>query len=414
MKLSRRAFLMALGLGSAGLVGVRLGLPRWLAARPVRSIEELPDEARALVAAAFADVRADRVVDLHVHALGLGGESSGCWVNPRFRSHWHPVQRLVFELYLGAAGVRDDASADRAYVERLLALQRAANPAGRLLLLAFDAWVGEDGVEDRSASMFVVPDEHVCALARAHPELLACASVHPYRPDALERLERARAAGAVAVKWLPNAQNIDPAAQRCRPFYRRLAELGLPLLVHTGDERAVWNAAGAELGNPQRLEPALEEGATVVALHCASLGECADRTRGGARRSAFELFVELLARAPGPGRLFGEISAVTLLNRGAKPLEVLLERTDLHERLLDGSDYPLVALDPLTSLGQLERRGFLDPADRTPLRAVFEANPLLFDFVLKRRLRLVRPEGARAFRPEVFETARLFDKLSGR
>lgn len=411
MRLSRRALLSGLGLGGVGLVGVRLGLPRWLAARPVRPIEELPDEARALVAAAFEGLRREEVVDLHVHALGLGGEASGCWVNPAFRSPWRPVQRLLFELYLGAAGVPEDESADRVYVERLLALQRAANPAGRLLLLAFDAWVGEDGREDRSASMFVVPDEHVCRLARDHRELLACASVHPYRPDALERLERARAAGAVAVKWLPSAQNIDPAAERCRPFYRHLAELGLPLLVHTGDERAVWNAAGEELCNPQRLSVPLEEGATVVALHCASLGQASDATRGGERRPAYQLFLELLERASGPGRLYGEISAVALLNRGAEPLRTLLARPELHGRLLNGSDYPLVALDPLTSLGQLERRGLLEPAERAPLRALFEANPLLFDFVLKRRLRLPGPDGARAFRPEVFETARLFAKL---
>jgi hypothetical protein len=31
--------------------------------------------------------------------------------------------------------------------------------------------------------------------------------------------------------------------------------------------------------------------------------------------------------------------------------------------------------------------------------------------VLKRRPRLAGPDGERAFRPEVFETARLFDKL---
>src|SRR5262245_39172229 len=116
MKSSRRALLAALGLGGAGLVGVRLGLPRWLAARPVRPIEELPDDARALVAAAFEGVRAGELVDLHVHALGLGGEASGCWVNPTFRSHWRPIQRFLFELYLGAAGVPENDSADRVYV----------------------------------------------------------------------------------------------------------------------------------------------------------------------------------------------------------------------------------------------------------------------------------------------------------
>jgi uncharacterized protein len=52
------------------------------------------------------------------------------------------------------------------------------------------------------------------------------ASIHPYAEDALARLDRAAAAGARAVKWLPSAMNIDPRAARCRPFYDRLAALG--------------------------------------------------------------------------------------------------------------------------------------------------------------------------------------------
>ena len=38
--------------------------------------------------------------------------------------------------------------------------------------------------------------------------------------------------------------------------------------------------------------------------------------------------------------VYGEISAVTLFNH-ARSIEPLLQRTDLHSRLLKGSDYPL-------------------------------------------------------------------------
>ena len=71
-------------------------------------------------------------------------------------------------------------------------LVEAGVPGLRFLLLAFDVRVREDGSEDLEGSMFRVPDEYVCAAARAFPGFLACASVHPYRADALERLERAR------------------------------------------------------------------------------------------------------------------------------------------------------------------------------------------------------------------------------
>jgi mannonate dehydratase len=409
---SRRTVLTGLGLTAGALAGVRCALPWWLAARPVRALEELSEDARALAAGALDGLDLARVIDLHVHVAGLGGAGSGCWVNPRMQSHLHPFERLRFELYLAAGGAPEDERADRLYVERLLALVRAFDPRVRLLLYAFDVRVDNHGVEDLAHSMFRVPDEHVLALARAYPEFLACVSVHPHRKDALARLEAARAGGAVAVKWLPPAMGIDPSEARHGPYYAKLAELGLALLVHTGEERAVWSADAQELGNPLHLRAPLAAGVRVVALHCASLGELADLDAPGAPpRSGFELFLRLLEEAGPDGGLFGELSATVQQNRDPAVLATLLARPALHGRLLNGSDYPLVALDPLTSLGKLVRAGLIATEERAALRELFEANPLLFDFVLKRRLRRVEGSARHAFAPGVFETARLFDKL---
>jgi len=410
--LTRRRSLALLGGLGLGLAGLRLGLPRYLRVGPVRALGELSPAARALVALALDGLDLARVVDVHVHVAGFGGGGSGCWVNPRLRSALHPLERLRFELYLGACGVHEDERADAEYVERLRA-QLDAAPAGlRLLLLAFDVRVREDGTEDLAGSMFRVPDEHVLALARADARFLACASVHPYRLDALERLSRAKAGGAVAVKWLPNAMGIDPASPRCAPFYARLAELRLPLLVHTGEERAVWVEGAQELGNPLRLRAALAAGVTVVALHCASLGAARDLDDpSGAARSGFELFQRLWGEQGPNGRLFGELSALTQVNREPALLATLLGWSEGQARLLNGSDYPLVAIDPLIDLGRLARAGLLAAEECAPLRELSGANPLLFELVLKRRLRLEAAGGERRFGAEVFESARLFDTL---
>jgi len=409
---SRRTLLGGLALGGGALVAARCALPGWLAARPVRGVEQLSAAARSLVARALAGLALTRVVDLHVHLAGLGDGGTGCWVNPRFRSQLHPVERLRFELYLAAGGAREDGAADAHYVERLLALVHASGRPLRLLLYAFDVRVRPDGEEDLEHSMFRVPDAYVLALAQAHPEFLACASVHPYRRDALARLEAAAAGGAVAVKWLPPAMGIDPAEPRLEAYYAKLAELGLVLLVHTGEERAVWSEDAGALANPLLLRAPLAAGVKVVALHCASLGSLPDLD-DPARPPVpgFELFLRLLAEAGPSGRLFGELSALTQVNRDPALLATLLARPELHGRLLNGSDYPLVAIDPLTSLGRFVRAGLLAPEERAPLREVFEANPLLFDLVLKRCLRVAGPGGPLRFAPGVFETARLFDKL---
>lgn len=405
--LTRRRLLALSGLGVGGAVLLRAALPSLMRPGPVRA----PLGAgAALVRRAFEGLAPAAVWDVHVHLVGLGAAGSGAWVSPLMRSHLHPFRRLQFDLYAAAAGIDpDDPRADDAYVERLLALQRAANPAGRMLLLAFDWHRDASGAPVPERSTFHVPNDWVLELARRHPEVVPCASVHPWRPDALDELERVAAAGARAVKWLPNAMGIDPAAPRCDRFYERLRDLGLPLLSHTGEEQAVEAAEDQQLGNPLRLRRALEAGVRVIAAHCATTGEYGDPDRPGSdRRPAFELLLAMLEDPRWTDRLFADVSATTQLNRAGPSLATLLRRTDLHGRLLFGSDYPLPAVRGLVSTRLLRRRGFLDEDERRACDEVFDANPLLFDLVVKRTLS-VDVDGRRVgFAPTVFETARFF------
>ncbi|MEM7308167.1 MAG: amidohydrolase [Planctomycetota bacterium] len=406
---SRRAVLGVAGSSVAALAAVRLGLPRTQRPGPVLGIDALSDEARALVDAAFAGVERRLMWDSHAHLVGLGAGDTGAAVNPDMRSHLHPWKRLQFEIYLAAAGVDDLARADEIYRERLLALHRAANPEGRLLLLAFDWRVGPDGAEDPRRSTFYMPNERVLELAAQHADVEACVSIHPYRADAIERLELAAAAGARAVKWLPNAMGMDPASERCDRFYRKLVELGLVLVSHGGLEKAVHAEEDQELGNPLRLRRAIEHGARVVVAHCASTGTGIDLDDPGRGRApCFDLFLRLLEEAGPEGTLYGDVSAMTQVNRCGDPLRTLLLRGDLHGRLVNGSDYPLPAIDLLVSTRLLDRHGYLREGERGPLNELFAANPLLFDFVLKRRLRVAEGGREHAFAARVFESGRLF------
>ena len=64
-------------------------------------------------------------------------------------------------------------------------------------------------------------------------------SVHPYRPDALQELEKWAKRGARFVKWLPNAQGMNAADERCDDYYRLMKQYGMTLLTHAGEEQAV-------------------------------------------------------------------------------------------------------------------------------------------------------------------------------
>ena len=344
--------------------------------------------AQALVADALRGLDPARVLDHHVHLAGLGTDESGCRVDPRVFSWWHPIKRVQFLFYMDAAGVHGREHADRQFVDRLV--ERAANSPVQLrcALLAFDHARTAAGAIDEEQSELYVPNEWVVRIAAEHPQLFVpVISVHPRRPDALAELERWAAQGVRLVKWLPNSMNIDPADPSCDAFYDCLARHDMTLLVHTGEERAVDAAELQELGNPLRLRRALAHGVRVVAAHCASLGDGLDLDhpeRG--RVPNFDLFLRLMDEPRGKGELYGEISACVFRNRDERVLRTLLERTDLHARLVNGSDYPLPAIHVLVSTSRLEKQGFLTHAERAAVDEVYDYNPLLFDLVLKRTL----------------------------
>ncbi|MDP6763461.1 MAG: amidohydrolase family protein [Planctomycetota bacterium] len=402
------------------VVGLLLGVSVRLSFSPLLSVfggawdhepHELPSvlspAARALLDDAFEGVDPARLVDVHAHLAGIGTDGSGCEVNPRMRSWLHPVERTRFEFYLSSAGVTDLARADRQVAERLTALAAHATPPIRVCLLAFDRHYDPDGTVDPEATEFHVPNEWVWEVAGARPDLFVPAiSVHPYRTDALTELDRWGERGVRLVKWLPNAMGIDPSSERCDAYYERLRRWDMTLLSHTGVEMAVESTDDQRLGNPLLLRRALDAGVRVIAAHCATLGTDVDLDHPERpRASSFDLFLRMMDEERYEGLLFGELSATILVNRPADRLRTLIERDDLHARLMFGSDYPMPAMNVLVHTGSFVRRGMLSAAEADALGELYEVNPLLFDFALKRTLHL--PGSERRFRPEAFEAPEL-------
>ena len=358
--------------------------------QPEELRNRLSANAADLIKGAFGDIDPARLVDHHTHVAGIGASPTGAFVNPKMRTWGHPFHHLKFKVYLSAAGVADVEHADTELIKRLVNLVRHISNHGKHRLLAFDKNYSPDGSPNLEKTEFYVPNEYVFALAEQHPDLFVPnISVNPYRPDALAELEKWALRGARVVKWLPNAMGINPSDPKCDPFYQRMKELGLILLSHGGEEKAVEADEDQKLGNPLLLRRALDHGVKVIVAHCAGLGENEDLDRPDKKSTHnFDLFMRLMNEKRYEGLVFGEISAMTQFNRIGKPLTTILERADLHERLVNGSDYPLPAVNVLIRTKPLVKGGYIEPDERESLNEIYDYNPLLFDFVLKRTLRL--------------------------
>ncbi|MFQ6024499.1 MAG: amidohydrolase family protein [Acidiferrobacterales bacterium] len=412
--MKRRLFLGTLGVG--GLAAI--GWPAWKY-WPDQGIWNpclagpLPPRLanHELMQAAWEGIDPAQLWDAHVHLIGAGDSERSIYVNPVNYSLAHPFPYFGQKLYANASCAEVEGEVDVRFLRRLLELHTDFPAGSRLMLLAFDYYHDERGKRLLEQTLFHIPNEYTERVAKSHPERLEwIASIHPYRPDAIEALEDVRRRGARAIKWLPSAMGMDPASPLCDGFYDTMAKLDMPLLVHAGGEAAVHSPEAQRLNNPLKLRRALDHGVRVIVAHCASLGDDADLDKGpnGPPVASFELFARLMDESRYEGLLLGDISAMTQANRMGAPLKAVLARSEWPPRLINGSDYPLPGVMPIFSMRRMVAMGYITDSEAAVFTEIRRYNALLFDFVLKRHIRA----GNKRFQPIVFHSRRLFDRAT--
>jgi predicted TIM-barrel fold metal-dependent hydrolase len=265
------------------------------------------------------------VIDCHVHLAALRTQDNGCYISPRLLNS--PLFRFL--RWRHRLPIEDAVRSNHKYVEDLLSELRRSKHVTKAVLLGMDGVYDENGMLDAEKTEFLVGNDYVLNLARSYPdEFLPGVSINPQRRDAIEELERCAAAGAALVKVLPNTQGFDPGDRRYVPFYRKLAQLKLPLLSHVGYE---FTLVGRDqsAGDPDRLRLALDEGVTVIAAHGCSSGLIFYERYIPTFKALVRLYTNF----------FADVSALTLPNRFGMLLR-LRGHPEMHDRLLFGTDYP--------------------------------------------------------------------------
>jgi predicted TIM-barrel fold metal-dependent hydrolase len=280
---------------------------------------------------------------MHTHLAGIGQGGTGCFVAPhKFNSLMYRLMRWMLNLSRADREGRFDA----AYLERLdwdVNTARANGALSAIVVFAHERVYTDAGEPAATGQELYVPNDYAFACAEREAmrgRYLPAMAVHPYRRDAVDETARWIERGAVAMKWLPNSQNVDPSDKRCAPVFELLAAKKVPLIVHTGGEHTV-NVIRPEFGNPEVMRPALDRGVNIIMAH------------SGTRSGIFD--GDWLAQFCGLARKYpncwGDTSAFCTLGR-MRWIPRFLREEGVIEKLMHGSDYP-VPPSAWFALGQL-------------------------------------------------------------
>lgn len=282
-----------------------------------------------LSGAIAADERLEalHIVDYHVHTAGLGYGGSGAFLNEEMRENF----RVPFFLrWVGVTEQELEAEGDQLVLRRISKNIARSRYVDQAVVLAMDGIVDRTtGLLDEKRTQIYIPNDFLAREVAKYPNLLFGASINPNRKDSIELLEWVAVQGAVLVKWIPSIMDIDPSDEFFIPFYKKMAELGIPLLSHTGMERSFAHARD-ELSDPFNLLLPLKHGVTVIAAHMAATG----RSEG---QDNFERLLSILAAYP---NFYADISSLTQINRLGYLVRALKVPWAI-DHMIYGTDWPL-------------------------------------------------------------------------
>jgi hypothetical protein len=251
----------------------------------------------------------DRIVaiDVHTHAeVGRGGEDGLL-----------PEWREAAKRYFG-----EDATPT---VDEVAAYYRERNMAA--VVFTVDA----ETVTGRPA----VPNEEVAAAAAANSDvLIPFASVDPHRPNAADEVARlARDHGVRGFKFHPNLQAFFPNDRAFYPIYEAIQAAGVPALFHTGHSGIGTGLPGGggirlKYSNPMHVDDVAVDFPQLKIVLAHPSFPWQDEAISVALHKQ-QVYIDLSGWSP----------------RYFPPQLVRYANTQLRDRVLFGSDYPLITPD---------------------------------------------------------------------
>ena len=177
-------------------------------------------------------------------------------------------------------------------------------------------------------------NEFIIGQTAAHPQFTGFGTIHADMDGLVEEVEFIHHAGLRGVKMHPDTQLFNIDDPRLFPAYERMRELGLPVMLHTGDSRY-------DFSHPRRLRHILTlfPGLTAIGAHF-----------GG--YSVYEAAMDALRDMD----CFLDVSSSLMFLDRDTAVDYI--RKYGPERMLFGSDYPL--WDPVSEVQRFMSLGLRD------------------------------------------------------
>jgi predicted TIM-barrel fold metal-dependent hydrolase len=265
------------------------------------------------------------------------------------------------------------------YTRALVESVRNSRHVEKIVLFGVDDRVDDAGNSLHKDITVCATNEDVAALYRGNEDvIIPFFSINPNRPDALDLIDRYADAGFRGAKFLQNYWGVDTREARYRPYFEKLAQRGLPLIVHVGSESSVHSFKSCE--SIEMLNHPLESGVQVICAHMALSYEPQHIFKALSKNpkhfnEEYYLLIEMLKKYP---NLYADISALLTPVR-AKVLRHLSTQSDIHHKLLFGTDFPVPFSMVLNSYDLPYRKRFelsreANPFDRYA-KAILECFP---------------------------------------
>ena len=179
-----------------------------------------------------------KLIDIHMHVGLLGNR----WPEWGQMTDWYRSQ-TAFKIFLLYAGLEIENVSDTVLHEKAVETINSCC-MDNVVCLALDPVYDNNGNRHEELSHFWVDNEYIIQrLQKDSGKVLLGASVHPYDTEFQSRVKKYIDSGAVLLKWVPSAQQINLADERVGSALEFLASAKngkpLPLLLHIGPEYAI-------------------------------------------------------------------------------------------------------------------------------------------------------------------------------